>query len=519
MKESVLTGVLLIFLTVFLYSQPGALDVTFGTNGIVISDLGSDSESANAVAIQPDDKIVIAGRIDIESDNAILVARYNTNGTLDPSFSVDGIVTTLIGTGDSQAYSVAIQQDGKIVIAGNSHNETSSEFTVVRYNSDGTLDHSFGVNGIATTDIGNDRDVGTSMIIQPDDKIVVAGYSRNGTDYDFAVVRYNSDGSLDNTFSVDGIITTALGSHYDRASSVALQQDGKIVVGGRSSSGTNLDFAVVRYNTGGTLDNTFGDNGIVTTDFGGLNEECYALTIQPDGKIILSGLSEEGSEGSTAVVRYNSDGTLDNTFSVDGIVTTLIGDYGSSGHSIALQQDGKIIVGGISYYNSEHYYYALVRYNSDGTLDHSFDDDGKLTTALGSRCDGCNAIAIQSDNKIIAAGSSYMDPDWHISLARYLSGLNVGMVDFSTDDNFMLIYPNPIQNEAILKYELLKEENITLELYDIQGRLIETFLSQEKRLAGMYEENLCIGNTVPAGSYLLVISNDTGRKAIHISKK
>ena len=290
MKKSALTGVSLVFLTVFLYSQPGALDVTFGTNGTVISDLGSDSENAHAVTIQPDGKIVVAGEHRIETYDAILVARYNTNGILDPSFSVDGIVTTLAGSANCQASSVAIQQDEKILIAGYSHNGFSSEFVVVRYNSDGTLDHSFGASGIATIDIGNATDIGTSMIIQPDGKIVVAGISDNGTNYDFAVVRYNSDGSVDNTFSVDGIVTTAIGSSYDRATSVALQQDGKIVAGGHSYNGTDLDFAVVRYNTDGTLDNTFGDNGIVTTDFGGLYEECYALTIQSDDKILLAGL-------------------------------------------------------------------------------------------------------------------------------------------------------------------------------------------------------------------------------------
>jgi len=176
-------------------------------------------------------------------------------------------------------------------------------------------------------------------------------------------------------------------------------------------------------------------------------------------------------------------------------------------------------VGGISYYNSENYYYALVRYNSDGTLDHSFDDDGKLTTAIGSRRDDCNAIAIQADNKIIAAGSSYMNPDWDISLARYLSGLSLGILDFSEQNDILLIYPNPIQNEAILKYELLKEENISLNLYDMQGRIIQTFLSQEKRLAGPHEEVIRIDPAIPEGSYILVITNNSGKQSIEIIKR
>ncbi len=513
---------ILLFIPFLMYiqavSQPGALDITFGTNGIVTNDFGSDCEKAYSVAIQQDGKIVVAGEFRIEADDAILVARYNTNGTLDQSFSVDGIVTTLIGSGDCPAYSIAIQQDGKIVVAGYSYNESSGEFAVVRYNSNGTLDHIFGVNGIATTDIGIERDAGTSMIIQPDGKIVVAGYSDNGTDDDFAVVRYNPDGSLDNTFSDDGIVTTAIGSDSDMASCLTIQQDGKIVVGGKTHNGTDYDFAVVRYNTNGTLDNTFGEGGKVTTAIGDDFESAQAVAVQEDGKIILTGYYVAEGGHSIAVVRYNSDGTLDNTFNGGGIVTYFNGNS-CRAHSLALQSDGKIIVAGEAFSEINNIEFVVLRYNTDGTLDNSFDTDGIVTTSIGGNYDIAFAVAIQQDGKIVATG--YYEPEEEIqdiALVRYLSGLNLGTVDFSIQENILSVYPNPLKNNAILKYELVKEETISIDLYDMQGKLIQNIISEERRTVGTHEESLSFDSSVPSGLYSLVISNDTGNYGVQISK-
>ena len=172
---------------------------------------------------------------------------WAADGDLDTTFSGDGILTTAIGAGNDAASSVVLQSDGKIVVAGYSYNGSNYDIAVVRYNTDGSLDTSFGTGGKVTTAIGLGEDLALSVVVQSDGKIVVAGYSHNGSNYDIAVVRYTDTGSLDTTFSGDGILTTTIGSRDDYAESVVVQSDGKIVVAGYSYNGSNNDFAVVRY--------------------------------------------------------------------------------------------------------------------------------------------------------------------------------------------------------------------------------------------------------------------------------
>ncbi|RMD52107.1 hypothetical protein D6827_00705, partial [Candidatus Parcubacteria bacterium] len=329
--------------------------------------------------------------------NSIL---FGQSGQLDTNFSGDGKVTTAIGFYWEYGYGSAIQTDGKIVVAGYSSNGSNNDFAVVRYNSDGSLDESFDVDGKVTTSIGPGNDFGQSVAIQTDGKIVVVGYASNGSNYDIAVVRYNSDGSLDTSFDGDGKVTTALGSGDDYGFSVALQSDGKIVVAGYSLNGSNNDIAVVRYNSDGTLDASFDGDGKVTTAIGSGDDYGYSVAIQTDGKIVVAGYANNGFNNDFAVIRYNSDGTLDASFDGDGKVTTAIGFGDNYGYSVAIQTDGKIVVAGYALINGQ-YDFAVVRYNSDGSLDTSFDGDGKTTTSVGSSIDYGKSVTIQTDGKII----------------------------------------------------------------------------------------------------------------------
>ena len=170
----------------------------------------------------------------------------------------------------------------------------------------------------------------------------------NGSNYDFALVRYNSDGSLDTTFSGDGKLTTAIGSGNDYGYSVTVQADGKILVAGASHNGSNDDFALVRYNTDGSLDTTFAGDGKLTTAIGSSDDYGRSVTLQADGKILVAGYSANGSNDDFALVRYNTDGTLDTTFSGDGKLTTAIGASHDEGYSVTVQADGKILVAGYS---------------------------------------------------------------------------------------------------------------------------------------------------------------------------
>jgi len=358
-------------------------------------------------------------------------------GDLDPTFGNGGIVITPVGN-FSAAYSLAVQPDGKIVAAGFSYSGTTSapiyDFAVVRYNTDGTLDSSFGTGGKVTTDFGGE-DVALAIAIQPDGKIVVAGDAGPSANKDFALARYNTDGTLDTSFGTGGKVVTPVSSLSDFANTVAIQSNGKIVVAGNSNSGTsaanfNYDFAVVRYNTDGTLDNSFGTGGKVTTNFGGNFETGNAVVIQSDGKIIVAGISGTftsgvGTTAGFALARYNMDGSLDTSFGAGGKVITPAGSSDDRATGAAIQTDGKIVVVGGSNTgttSARNYDFAVFRYNTDGSLDSSFGAGGKVTTPIGSSDDFAHDVAIQSNGKIVVAGDKYNvggGLDYDIALARY----------------------------------------------------------------------------------------------------
>jgi uncharacterized delta-60 repeat protein len=400
-------------------NTPGSLDATFGTGGKVTTAIGTRENYAYSVVIQSDGKIVAAGHSSNGSNYDFALARYNADGSLDTTFGTGGTVTTAIGTGNDYVYSVAIQSDRKIVVAGSAGYGSHDDFALARYNADGSLDTTFGTGGKVTTAIGMWASA-HSIAIQSDGKIVAAGLSaaNSSSYYDFALVRYNADGSLDTTFDTDGIVTTAIGAYHDEAYSVAVQSDGKIIAAGRSSDSTNSNagFALVRYNADGSLDTTFGTGGKVTTAIGTGNDYANSVAIQSGGKIVAAGHSYNGSNYDFALVRYNADGSLDTTFGTSGKVTTAIGTGDDYANSIAVQSGGKIVAAGYSN-NGSTSDFALARYNADGSLDATFGTGGKVTTAIGT-WNYANSVAIQSDGKIIAAGSSSVSTS-DFALARY----------------------------------------------------------------------------------------------------
>ncbi len=384
------------------YTSDGFLDSTFGTDGKINTDFGGN-DIGFGVAVQPDGKIVVSGYSETNGDFAL--ARYTGNGTPDNTFGTDGKVTTSYSDYEG-CFSVALQTDGKIVAAGFSQNGGNQDFAVMRYNSDGSLDTGFDGDGIVTTPVGSgsDSDVGFGLLIQQDGKIIVTGMSYNGTDYDFAAVRYNSDGSLDTSFDGDGIVTTSVGSGDDKGYFAAIQSDGKIVLAGHSNNGSNDDFAAVRYNTDGSLDSGFGTGGKLTTPVGSGDDRSYGACIQADGKIVITGESHNGSDYDIAVVRYNTDGTLDTTFGNGGIVTTDSKNTDNSGYAGAVQSDGNIVVSGysVSFYH-ENNELAVARYLS-GNLSPVRPNEVKINADDGAENDHFgSSVCISEDYAVVGA--------------------------------------------------------------------------------------------------------------------
>jgi uncharacterized delta-60 repeat protein len=407
-------------------AAPGDLDTTFGSGGIVITG-GFNLDVASTMAIQSDGKIVVVGDGSNGTFNwDFAVVRYNTNGSLDTSFGGSGIVITQL-TGDyDAATAVAIQADGKIVVAGSRYNETSgssSSIAVVRYNSNGSLDTSFNGTGIVITSVGSSRDYAEAVAIQTDGKIVVAGTSLNASNnLDFAIVRYNSNGSLDTSFGGTGKVITPVGNFNDWTSSVAIQADGKIVASGYSGLNVSEHFVVVRYNPNGSLDTTFNGTGKVTTSVGNSNSGASDLAIQTDGKIVVAGISRNVSND-FAVVRYNPNGSLDTSFGGTGKITIPFGDSHSDAKSVAIQSDGKIVAVGQSGNGNTGFDFAVIRLNPNGSLDMTFGGTGKVITPIVNQdfISFASAVAIQPDGKIVAAGSYGIEDEFsRFAVARYI---------------------------------------------------------------------------------------------------
>src|SRR6476661_376555 len=388
----------------------GDLDLSFGTGGSVTTSFSGIWDVPSDVAVQSDGKIVVGGSAEIGSDFAL--SRYNNDGSLDATFGTGGKVTTDFGLG-SQGSGLAIQPNGKIVMVGGAN----QDFGVARYNENGSLDTTFGTGGTVTTDFGG-YESASAALIQPDGKIVTVG---NINLHVAAVVRYNSDGTLDSTFGSGGKVTANVESNISVADAV-LQADGKILVAGEAPSN---DFGVIRYNSNGTLDTTFGSNGKVTTDFGSGNtltrpfdgyDRGSAILLQPDGKFVVLGTTNYFSNNRDfALARYNSNGTLDTTFGTGGKVTTKF-DGLDSAEDLVLQPDGKIIAvgdGGGAF--------ASARYNSDGSLDATFGTGGKVITTFPldpiRPHNYAGAVTLQSDSKIVVAGLA----GGQFAVARYIS--------------------------------------------------------------------------------------------------
>jgi uncharacterized delta-60 repeat protein len=363
--------------------------------------------------------LVVIGVFLLNLKSATLAHEGNPDENLDPSFGNGGkVVTDFTGSTDV-GFALAIQADGKMIVGGSVANvpTNGTDYGLARYNSDGSLDQSFGTGGRVMTDVGGQGDFISAIGLQSDGKIVAAGFSFTDNIFDFSVARYNANGTLDNTFGNGGRVLTDFQNNDDEAFGMVIQPDGKIVLAGfTADSNFDLDFALLRYNPDGSLDNSFGIGGKVTSDFSGSDDQSFALLRQADGKLVAAGaaINSQTFESEFALARFNIDGSLDGTFGKGGKTTTAFGE--SSGiSSILLLPGGKIMTAGYAFTTHEDQRpnhgevtgdFALARYNSDGSLDESFGEEGKVTSDFFGEDDAINAIALQADGKIIAAGSA-----------------------------------------------------------------------------------------------------------------
>jgi uncharacterized delta-60 repeat protein len=370
-------------------AAPADLDLTFSGDGAAVLDAGAD-EGGFALAVQPDRKIVMVGRTSVNNDAAVF--RLTRKGNLDSTFDGDGLKT--IDSGDiEETYATAIQPDGKILVAGRTGLNTSA--VVYRLNPNGSLDPTFDGDGARGFDLGGDE-IALGVAVQTDGKIVFAGAT--SVNQDVAVWRVNSNGSPDLTFDGDGVRTIDSGG-FELGQALAIQPDGKIVVVGSTSIGGNA--AVYRLNPSGSLDPTFDGDGAKGIDSGGF-EAGYAVAIQPDNKIVVAGHTSVGHNG--ALYRLNPNGSFDSSFDGDGALGLESGGF-EEAMAVKIQPNGKIVVGGVtSSANGDIVDGVVYRVKPTGALDARFDGDGQLRVAAAGFERG-QAIALQSDGKILFGGT------------------------------------------------------------------------------------------------------------------
>jgi uncharacterized delta-60 repeat protein len=402
-------------------ADAGDLNHSFGSGGKVITDFFGVWDEAEDVAIQKDGKIVAAGFTQtFTTDDDFAVARFNATGELDQTFGTGGKVTLDFFSGTDHAEALEIQPDGRILLAGFARGATGlTDFALARLNNDGSLDSSFGTGGKVTTGLAGAYAQARAMALQPDGSIVVGGTLSGPVGPGFAITRYLPNGTFDTTFGTSGwAITKFLKPKegltiYESLSALAVQQDGRIVAAGSAGSPqSDFRFAVVRYLSDGTLDQSFGSRGKVTIPFFG-NGHARGLAIQPDGKIIIVGVIGNGITNKVefGVVRLNRDGSLDSDFGNGGKVTEGFSAFSAAANSVAVQADSKIVVTGSAEFKKRNDAYAdtafaVARFNRDGSLDNTFGSNGRVTQDFGELSDDASAVAIEPDGRLIVAGGS-----------------------------------------------------------------------------------------------------------------
>ena len=385
----------------------GDVDLSFGSGGLVTLDVGDTGffGEATDVALQADGKLLVAG--------GNTVARYNADGTLDAGFGAGGTVQVdFYGATNDILRAIAVAADGTIYVAGESRDGVTSpvqeDFIVASFLADGTSNTMFGVGGEVVTDFDSHGDSAYDVHVQPDGNIVVTGGASTdifgfGTyQGDFAAVRYTPAGELDPTFGNGGRATANVGGNSDHGYSSALQADGRIVMAGRvaPSGGADPDFGIVRFNADGTLDSGFGSGGIVRRVTDGW-DQAGDVAVAPDGRIVVVGFATSGGAQRLVIERLNADGSFDLSFGSAGRVESSAMD---EGRAVALLSDGSMIVGGEL--NDASNDFALAGFGEDGAQDASFGTEGRIQVDFHGGIDYLNAIVIQPDGRIVAAGEA-----------------------------------------------------------------------------------------------------------------
>ncbi|WP_126653904.1 T9SS type A sorting domain-containing protein [Chryseobacterium aureum] len=508
MKKILFSGLLLSSLNLF--SQYGVLDSTFGTGGKVITSINSGSDKAYSVALQADGKILVAGMtINSLTGQDFLCLRYNIDGSLDTTFGTNGIFTNDFQTGsDDAVYSLALQSDGKIVLAGYSDDGNNKNAAILRLTSNGTIDTTFGTAGKVLTDFisGKADEIKVVKLHPLTGAVIVGGTSATSTTQSQAVIaRYTSNGALDTTFNTTGVYAlphnTGSGTFYYVIEDLVVKPNGKIsAVGWINQQGLqwSANHMAYRLNNNGSLDSSFSSDGVITVN-GAFNadDKSFSMILNPDDSFLFSG------GGNLTSTKYDYFMGLYNAAGTSAVGKASF-DYGTLINDIAYgmgaDSTGKIVMAGSSVSSTTSSTFGISRVNADYTVDNTFGTAGKVTTTFGSNTTNeAFDMVIQPDDKIIAVGYSGND----IAIARYTGGV------LSTNEANILtssgkIYPNPVKTIINISPEFTKKDN-NFTIYSIDGKLI---------LKGKVQDNSINVESLLKGTYLIIFTDQQPIKFI-----
>ncbi len=468
--------IFLLFASVNLIAQDGILDTSFGINGVVKTDINNLYDVFTAFTVQDDGKIIVVGNNASGStaNKESIIVRYNENGSLDTSFGTNGIIVAAFSTAYDTLNAVEVQNDGKIVVGG----YDGLDFILARYTTSGQLDPSFGTNGIVRTNyytsvLGGSQDRINCIAIQDNGKILAGGYSQYYGSYFYAIVRYNTNGTLDNSFGVNGKVDYTFNpSGAKEIFDMIVTPTGKIYAVGEAITSSSTSFtsqAIVRINSNGSIDSGFGTNGVRTFSFTNVDGRFKDIKLQDDGKLVIVG----NRSVQFTLVRLSENGALDTTFSDDGRITpslSILGAAASFARSVLIQSDGKIIISGNTTGTAGDQS-VVIRYLPNGDLDTTFSDDGLFSFLVGDEYQG-GSFSVFQPNGMLVVGGEYNDTsiaNTDLYLFR-ITASTLSTSEFSGSN--VIVYPNPVNDKLYIHANA--GDRATFQLFSIDGKEVKT---------------------------------------------
>jgi uncharacterized delta-60 repeat protein len=517
-KHLILVSYFLITLVIKGFSQQnGMLDSSFNSTGIYTFDFGFH-DILNDVKVQSDQKIVVTGvSLNTQFAGELKVLRFLPNGDRDSAFANNGVFSIVL-TNETYGIESQVRSDGKIVVMGLASKVFGYlDMLLLRLNANGTLDSSFGTNGSVVADFSPRDDYGQAMTLQADGKILVSGSITDTVTFFSTpvVIRYNENGSIDSTFGTNGIASYPAIEGDNELTSIIIQDDKKIVAAGHYSNvlgGFNdFDIFLMRLDTNGVFDSSFGTGGVVKTSLNGGVDDCFGLSQDKNGDLVVCGFTTlPNLTLDMVLLKYNLSGTLVPTFGTGGVVTFNNSDEDVA-YDIEIQSDNKIVLGGtsgISFLGPRPM--ALWRYQSNGTPDATFGNNGFVNTSIFPYQQDINAIAIQADDRIVAAGKTNNGTQLDLAVLRYYNDLTTSVNELNPAESLHL-FPNPAlaSSTVILKSGDHFKANCQVEITDLSGKPIAVYTNLKSQNETL---QIQLPSNIVSGFYFVSVSDAASKQ-------